>query len=59
MISLYQSKLLPFMKIWKRIVPLVDVGLMNTVVRQLLSRKEATVFAGNCGTKTRYGVQAG
>lgn len=41
------------MKIPKRIQPLVEEGLVDTVVRQLMSGKEATVFVVRCGDETR------
>ncbi len=41
------------MKIPKRIQPLVEEGLIDTVVRQLMSGKEATVFVVRCGEETR------
>jgi RIO kinase 1 len=41
------------MKIPKRIQPLVEEGLVDTVVRQLMSGKEATVYVVRCGDETR------
>lgn len=41
------------MKIPKRIQPLVEEGLIDTVIRQLMSGKEATVFVVRCGDQTR------
>jgi len=41
------------MKIPKRLQPLVEEGLIDTVVRQLMSGKEATVFVVRCGDQTR------
>jgi len=41
------------MKIPKRIQPLVDDGLVDKVLRQLMSGKEATVFVVQCGTEIR------
>jgi RIO kinase 1 len=41
------------MKIPKRIQPLVEEGLIDTVVRQLMSGKEATVFVVRSGEETR------
>ena len=41
------------MKIPKRIQPLVEEGLIDSVVRQLMSGKEATVFVVRCGDETR------
>ena len=36
-----------------RLQSLVDDGLMDTVVRQLMSGKEATVYVVRCGEETR------
>jgi RIO kinase 1 len=41
------------MKIPHRIAPLVEDGLVDEVVRQLMSGKEATVFVVRCGDETR------
>ncbi len=41
------------MKIPKRLQPLVDDGLIDSVVRQLMSGKEAMVFVVRCGDETR------
>src|SRR5437868_12346830 len=41
------------MKIPKRLQPLVDDGLIDSVVRQLMSGKEAMVFVVKCGTQSR------
>jgi len=41
------------MKAPKRLQPLIDEGLIDTVVRQLMSGKEATVFVVRCGDETR------
>ena len=41
------------MKIPKRLKPLHDDGLIDTVVRQLMSGKEAMVFVVRCGDETR------
>jgi RIO kinase 1 len=41
------------MKIPKRIQPLIEEGLVDTVVRQLMSGKEATVFVVRCGDEIR------
>ena len=41
------------MKIPKRIEPLVEAGLVDTVVRQLLSGKEAKIYVVRCGEETR------
>jgi RIO kinase 1 len=41
------------MKIPKRIQPLVEEGLIDSVVRQLMSGKEATVYVVRCGEETR------
>ena len=41
------------MKIPKRLQPLVDDGVLDSVVRQLMSGKEAMVFVVRCGTETR------
>ena len=41
------------MKIPKRLKPLVDEGVIDTVVRQLMSGKEAMVFVVRCGADAR------
>jgi RIO kinase 1 len=41
------------MKIPKRIQPLVDEGLVDEVIRQLMSGKEATVYVVRCGEEIR------
>jgi RIO kinase 1 len=41
------------MKIPKRLQPLVDEGVIDSVVRQLMSGKEAMVFVVRCGTDVR------
>ncbi len=41
------------MKIPKRIQPLVDEGLIDDVLRQLMSGKEATVYVVRCGEDIR------
>ena len=41
------------MKIPKRLVPLVEDGVIDSVVRQLMSGKEAMVFVVRCGAETR------
>ncbi len=41
------------MKIPKRIQPLVDEGLVDEVISQLMSGKEATVFTVRCGEEIR------
>ncbi|MCE2860050.1 MAG: serine protein kinase RIO [Oxalobacteraceae bacterium] len=41
------------MKIPKRIQPLVEEGLIDSVERQLMSGKEATVFVVRCGQEIR------
>ena len=41
------------MKIPKRIQPLVDEGLVDEVISQLMSGKEATVFMVRCGEEIR------
>jgi len=41
------------MKIPKRIQPLVDDGLVDEVLRQLMSGKEATVYIVRCGSDIR------
>jgi RIO kinase 1 len=40
------------MKPPKRLQPLIDEGLVDTVVRQLMSGKEATVYVVRCGDET-------
>ena len=41
------------MKVPKRLQPLVDEGVIDSVVRQLMSGKEAMVFVVRCGADTR------
>ncbi|MGZ5060607.1 MAG: PA4780 family RIO1-like protein kinase [Usitatibacter sp.] len=41
------------MKVPKRLEPLVEDGLVDTVVRQLMSGKEAMVYVVRCGDETR------
>ena len=41
------------MKAPKRLQPLIDEGLIDGVVRQLMSGKEATVYVVRCGDETR------
>jgi RIO kinase 1 len=41
------------MKVPKRLEPLIEDGLIDAVVRQLMSGKEATVFVVRCGDETR------
>jgi RIO kinase 1 len=41
------------MKAPKRLQPLIDEGLIDTVVRQLMSGKEAMVYLVRCGDETR------
>lgn len=41
------------MKIPKRLLPLLEDGLVDEVVRQLLSGKEATVYVVRCGAELR------
>ncbi|MDP1519909.1 PA4780 family RIO1-like protein kinase [Porticoccus litoralis] len=41
------------MKVPKRIQPLVDIGLVDEVICQLMSGKEATVYIVRCGDETR------
>lgn len=41
------------MKIPKRIQPLVEEGLVDAVIRQLMSGKEATVYVVRCGEEIR------
>mgnify|MGYP000397992197 CR=1 FL=1 len=41
------------MKIPKRIQPLVDDGLVDAVIRQLMSGKEAVVYVVRCGSEIR------
>lgn len=41
------------MKIPRRIQPLVDEGLVDEVIRQLMSGKEATVYVVRCGDEIR------
>jgi RIO kinase 1 len=41
------------MKIPKRLIPLLEDGLIDDVIRQLMSGKEATVFVVRCGDEVR------
>jgi RIO kinase 1 len=41
------------MKLPKRLQPLLDDGLIDNVVRQLMSGKEATVYTVRCGSEIR------
>jgi RIO kinase 1 len=41
------------MKVPKRLQSLVDEGIIDSVVRQLMSGKEATVYVVRCGEETR------
>ena len=41
------------MKAPKRLQSLIDEGLIDEVVRQLMSGKEATVYVVRCGGETR------
>jgi RIO kinase 1 len=41
------------LKVPKRLLPLVEDGVVDTVVRQLMSGKEAMVFVVRCGADTR------
>jgi RIO kinase 1 len=41
------------MKTPKRLVPLVEEGLLDEVIRQLMSGKEATVYVVRCGEEIR------
>jgi len=41
------------MKIPKRIIPLVEDGVVDEVLRQLMSGKEATVYVVRCGREIR------
>jgi len=41
------------MKAPKRLQPLIDEGFIDTVVRQLMSGKEANVYVVRCGDETR------
>ena len=41
------------MKIPKRLAPLVEDGLVDEVIRQLMSGKEAVVFVVRCGDNVR------
>ena len=41
------------MKIPKRIQPLIEEGLVDEVISQLMSGKEATVYVVRCGTEIR------
>ena len=44
---------MPAMKIPKRLQPLIEDGLIDGVVRQLMSGKEAMVFVVRCGDEMR------
>ncbi len=41
------------MKVPERIAPLIEEGLVDSVIRQLMSGKEATVFVVQCGDEVR------
>ena len=41
------------MKIPKRLKPLIEDGVIDDVVRQLMSGKEATVYMVRCGSEIR------
>ena len=41
------------MKVPKRLAPLVEEGLIDEVLSQLMSGKEATVYVVRCGTMVR------
>jgi len=41
------------MKIPKRLEPLLEDGLIDDVIRQLMSGKEAMVFVVRCGEEVR------
>ena len=41
------------MKIPKRIQPLIEDGIIDEVVRQLMSGKEASVYVVRCGQEIR------
>ncbi|MFV9616175.1 MAG: serine protein kinase RIO, partial [Gammaproteobacteria bacterium] len=41
------------MKFPKRIQPLIDDGLVDEVISQLMSGKEATVYVVRCGAEIR------
>ncbi|MDH5552312.1 MAG: serine protein kinase RIO, partial [Nitrosomonas sp.] len=41
------------MKTPKRIQPLIDEGLIDTVICELMSGKEATVYVVRCGDQIR------
>ena len=43
----------PTMKAPQRLQPLIDEGLVDSVVRQLMSGKEANVYVVRCGDETR------
>jgi RIO kinase 1 len=49
----FNGKDLQFMKTPKRLQPLVDEGMIDEVLRQLMSGKEATVFVVRCGDQIR------
>lgn len=48
-----KANAVPIMKIPKRIQSLVDEGLIDAVLRQLMSGKEATVYVVRCGEEVR------
>lgn len=48
-----QQGIRPAMKTPKRIQPLVNDGLVDEVLRQLMSGKEATVYVVRCGSEIR------
>ena len=41
------------MKVPKRLAPLLEEGLIDEVIGQLMSGKEATVYVVRCGDSTR------
>ena len=41
------------MKVPPRLAPLVEEGLIDDVIRQLMSGKEATVYVVRCGDEIR------
>src|SRR5438445_791106 len=49
----HQSRPPVSMKIPSRIAPLVEDGLVDAVIRQLMSGKEATVYVVRCGDEIR------
>src|SRR3979490_2296357 len=48
-----QERKSPSMKIPKRLEPLVEAGLVDAVMRQLMSGKEAMIFVVRCGGDVR------